>query len=55
MRGERLKCVICGKAQHNNETAKCRMEQSERATTSVNTASHLIDEVFMYLMYLQVT
>ena len=42
---ERLKCVICGKAQHNNETAKYRMEETERATF-LKAASHLMDEVF---------
>ena len=43
---ERLKYVICGKAQHNNEAAKYRMEESERATIFLKAASHLMDEVF---------
>ena len=50
---ERLKCVICGKGQHNNETAKSTMEESERATTFVNTTSHLMDEVFTRVADLQ--
>ena len=47
MRVERLKCATCGKAQHNNsETAKCRMEESERATAFLKATNHLMDEVF---------
>ena len=53
VRAERLKCVICGKAQHNNESAKYRMEENERATIFLKAASHLMDEVFTRVADLQ--
>ena len=53
VRVELLKCVICGKAQHNNETAKYRMEESERATIFLKVANHLMDEVFKRIADLQ--
>ena len=53
VRVEPLKCVICGKSQHNNETAKYRMEESERAAIFLKAASHLMDEVFTRVADLQ--
>ena len=44
---------MCGKAQHNNETAKCRMKAIKRATIFLKTASHLLDEVFTRVVDLQ--
>ena len=53
VRVELLKCVIRGKAQHNNETAKYRMEENERATIFLKVANHLMDEVFTRIADLQ--
>ena len=53
VRVERLKCIICGKVQHNNETAKYRMEESETTTILLKAASHLMDEVFTRVADLQ--
>ena len=50
---ERLKCVIFGKAQHNNKTAKYRMEESQGATIFLKAVSHLMNEVFTRVADLQ--
>ena len=42
-----------GKTQHNNENAKYRMEESERATIFLKAASHLMGEVFIRVADLQ--
>ena len=44
---------MCGKAQHNNETAKYRMNKIKRALIFLKTASHLLDEVFTRVVDLQ--
>ena len=53
VRVERLKCIICGKVQHNNETVKYRMEESETTTILLKAASHLMDKVFTRVADLQ--